>query len=80
MLVLSRRRNQTIRINDDISITVLEIREGKVRLGITAPRHIDIHRLEVYNTIQQQLNADAEFSETHLDLSIEVTPTDDVAE
>ncbi|MBI4136151.1 MAG: carbon storage regulator CsrA [Candidatus Vogelbacteria bacterium] len=53
MLILSRRRDETIMIGDDIEITVVDIRGDKVRLGITAPRRIQIHRQEVYDAIKQ---------------------------
>lgn len=52
MLVLSRKRNEVIRINDDICVTVVEIRGDKVRLGIEAPSHVSVHRQEVYAAIQ----------------------------
>jgi len=51
MLVLSRQRNGTIRIGDDIEVTVVDIRGGVVRLGITAPRDVPVHREEVYRQI-----------------------------
>lgn len=51
MLVLSRKKDESIIINDDIVITVVEIRGDKVRLGIQAPREIPIHRSEVYDAI-----------------------------
>ena len=51
MLVLSRKRNESIVINDNIKITVVDIRGDKVRLGITAPRDIPVHREEVYEAI-----------------------------
>ena len=51
MLVLSRKKNESIVINDVIKITVVEIRGDKVRLGITAPREIAVHRQEVYDHI-----------------------------
>ena len=47
MLVLSRQRDQTIMIGDEIEITVVDIRSDKVRLGITAPRRVQVHRKEV---------------------------------
>ena len=53
MLVLSRRPNESIVINDKIVITVIEIRGDKVRLGIEAPRDVPVHRSEVYNAIQR---------------------------
>lgn len=52
MLVLSRKRNEVIRINDDVTITVVEIRGDRVRLGIEAPSHVSVHRQEVYAAIQ----------------------------
>lgn len=53
MLVLSRNANQSIKINDDITITVVEIRGGKVRLGVEAPRSVPVHRSEVYKAIHR---------------------------
>ncbi|MDP6636532.1 MAG: carbon storage regulator CsrA [Phycisphaerae bacterium] len=53
MLVLSRQRDQTIIIGDDIEITVVDIRGEKVRLGISAPPHVPVHRKEVYDSIKQ---------------------------
>jgi len=53
MLVLSRQRDQTIIIGDNIEITVVDIRGEKVRLGISAPAHISVHRKEVYDSIKQ---------------------------
>ena len=54
MLVLSRQRDETIMIGDDVEITVVDIRGDKVRLGITAPRHIQVHRKEVYEAIKRE--------------------------
>ena len=53
MLVLSRQRDQTIIIGDDIEITVVDIRGEKVRLGISAPPHIAVHRKEVYESMKK---------------------------
>ena len=53
MLVLSRKKNESIVINDDISIVVVEIRGDKVRLGVAAPKEIPVHRQEVYDAIQR---------------------------
>lgn len=53
MLVLSRKVNETIRINDNISVTVVSIKGDKVRLGIAAPKEIPVHRQEVYEAIYE---------------------------
>jgi len=54
MLVLSRQRDEAIMIGDEVEITVVDIRGDKVRLGITAPRHIQVHRKEVYEAIKRE--------------------------
>ena len=54
MLVLSRKKNESIVVNDSIVITVIEIRGDKVRLGIEAPREVPIHRSEVHAKIVSQ--------------------------
>jgi carbon storage regulator len=54
MLVLSRKKNESIVIDEKIVITVVEIRGDKVRLGIEAPREVPIHRSEVYDAIQAE--------------------------
>lgn len=54
MLVLSRYRNESIVIRDDIVITVVDIRGDKARIGIEAPKEVPIHRQEVYNAIQRE--------------------------
>ncbi|MBS0202347.1 MAG: carbon storage regulator CsrA [Planctomycetes bacterium] len=59
MLVLSRKKNESIVVNDSIVITVVEIRGDKVRLGIEAPREVPIHRSEVHAAIVAQENAPA---------------------
>lgn len=51
MLVLSRKKNESIIINDNITVTVIEIRGDKVRLGIEAPKDVTVHRREVYEAI-----------------------------
>ncbi|RUL89028.1 carbon storage regulator CsrA [Tautonia sociabilis] len=57
MLVLSRKKNESIIINDHIVVTVVEIRGDKVRLGIEAPKDVSVHRREVYEAIQNQADA-----------------------
>ncbi len=54
MLVLSRQRDESIMIGDNIVITVVDIRGDKVRLGIDAPTEIPVHRQEVYEAIQRE--------------------------
>ena len=53
MLVLTRRINESIVINDDISVLVVEIRGDRVRLGIEAPKDVVVHRKEVYDVIKE---------------------------
>ena len=57
MLVLSRQRDQSIQIGDDIRITIIDIRGDKVRLGIEAPRDVSVHRDEVYEAIKASANS-----------------------
>jgi carbon storage regulator len=57
MLVLSRQRDETIMIGDDIELTVVDIRGDKVRIGIKAPTHIAVHRKEVYDAIKRENEA-----------------------
>ena len=54
MLVLSRHRDESIIIGDDIVVTIVDIRGDKVRLGIDAPTDIPVHRQEVYDAIQRE--------------------------
>ena len=54
MLVLSRYREESIIIGDDVKITIVDIKGNKVRLGITAPKEISVHREEVYKAIQEE--------------------------
>ncbi|MBP85625.1 MAG: carbon storage regulator [Planctomycetaceae bacterium] len=54
MLVLSRHRDESIMIGDDVVITIVDIRSDKVRLGIDAPQAIPVHRQEVYEAIQRE--------------------------
>ena len=54
MLVLSRHRDESIMIGDDVVVTIVDIRGDKVRLGIDAPQNIPVHRQEVYDAIQRE--------------------------
>lgn len=66
MLVLSRQRDETIMIGDDIEITVVDIRGDKVRLGITAPTRIAVHRKEVYEAIKAENQRASQITGTDL--------------
>ena len=54
MLVLSRQRDESIMIGDDVEIVIVDVRGDKVRLGITAPKSIPVHRREIYDAIQRE--------------------------
>jgi len=54
MLVLTRKVNESIVINDDIEVTIVEIKGDHVKLGITAPKDVSVHRKEVYLAIQKE--------------------------
>ncbi|MBL8889565.1 MAG: carbon storage regulator CsrA [Planctomycetaceae bacterium] len=54
MLVLSRHRDESIMIGDNVMITIVDIRGDKVRLGIEAPQEIPVHRQEVYEAIKRE--------------------------
>ena len=54
MLVLSRQKDESIVIGDDIKVTIVDVRGDKVRLGIDAHREVSVHRIEVYEAIQRE--------------------------
>ena len=56
MLVLSRQKDESIMIGDNVEITIVDVRGDKVRLGIIAPREVPVHRREVYEAIQHENN------------------------
>jgi len=76
MLVLSRQRDESIMIGDDVQITIVDIRGDKVRLGIVAPSEIPVHRKEVYDAIQRENRKAAQVSREDL---AEATPPAQVA-
>jgi len=63
MLVLARKKNQSIIINDDIEILIVDINVEQVKLGIKAPKNVSIHRKEIYETIKAEMAHAAESSE-----------------
>ena len=70
MLVLSRRLGEKILIGEEVSITLLAVRGNQVRLGVDAPKHIAVHREEIFNRIHNtgesnsEINSDSPVSET----------------
>jgi carbon storage regulator len=66
MLVLTRKLKEAIQIGDDIEITVLAISGDQVKLGINAPKHVEIHRKEIYLAIQQENSEASLASKTSL--------------
>ena len=66
MLVLSRQRDETIMIGDDIELTIVDIRGDKVRIGIKAPSRIAVHRKEVYEAIRLENEQAARLSECEI--------------
>jgi len=59
MLVLSREKDESIMIGDEVEVVIVDIRGNKVRLGITAPKSIPVHRREIYDAIQKEKAAKA---------------------
>ena len=54
MLVLTRKRNQAVRIGEYVTVTVISVGGDKVKLGIDAPRHVPVHRSEVFDAIKRE--------------------------
>lgn len=73
MLVLSRKKNESIVINDDITIVVVEIRGDKVRLGVEAPKEVPVHRREVFEAIRRN-EAAAANKDAPVEKASEATP------
>ena len=78
MLVLSRKKNESIVINNDITIVVVEIRGDRVRLGIEAPKEVPVHRREIYEAIHRPNSVPAGDSGTPEGKAARSTDTDDV--
>jgi len=69
MLALSRKKNEAIIVNNNVEITILEIKGDQVKLGITAPKEVPVYRKEVYVQIQEA-NKEAMSVENMLNLSV----------
>jgi carbon storage regulator len=52
MLILTRRPSESLKIGDDVTVTILALRNNQVRIGITAPKHVPVHREEIYERIR----------------------------
>ncbi len=63
MLVLSRQRDESIMIGDDVEIIIVDVRGDKVRMGIKAPKEIPVHRREIYDAIQREKSQKKEAQE-----------------
>ena len=76
MLVLSRQRDQSIMIGDDVEITIVDVRGDKVRIGINAPKEVAVHRKEVYEAIRRENagNGDPQAEPQGEDASVEQKP------
>jgi len=75
MLVLSRKKDESIVINNDITIVVVEIRGDKVRLGVEAPKDVPVHRREVFEAIARGESADLPAAAAAEDASEPIDPT-----
>ncbi|MEK7664054.1 MAG: carbon storage regulator CsrA [Patescibacteria group bacterium] len=75
MLVLTRKKNESIVIGDDITVTVVEVRGDKVRLGIVAPKTVPVHRQEVFEAIHGKPGAEPKPSMVNPALSRSHPPT-----
>ncbi|MEI6527279.1 MAG: carbon storage regulator CsrA [Planctomycetota bacterium] len=71
MLVLSRKKNESIVINNEITIVVVEIRGDKVRLGVEAPKEVPVHRREVFDAIKRAVDA----NNADLDAALDAEPS-----
>jgi carbon storage regulator len=74
VLVLSRRAGESVVIADDVVVTVLEVRGDVIRLGIDAPRHVRVHREEVYREVQRANQAAAAAAAEDVDLGALLPP------
>ena len=59
MLILTRRVGESLMVGDEITVTVLGVKGNQVRIGVNAPKHVAVHREEIYNRIQEDPAADA---------------------
>lgn len=60
MLILTRRVGETLMIGDEVTVTVLGVKGNQVRIGVNAPKHVSVHREEIYDRIQREQGGSAE--------------------
>ena len=60
MLILTRRVNESLRVGDDVTVTVVAVKGNQVRIGINAPKDVEVHRKEIYDRVQQEKAQQAE--------------------
>ena len=65
MLILTRKVGETLMIGDDVTVTVLGVKGNQVRIGINAPKDVAVHREEIYNKIQAELNTSSDKVESN---------------
>lgn len=63
MLILTRRIGETLMVGDDVTVTVLGVKGNQVRIGVNAPKHIAVHREEIYQRIQREKDSQAQAPE-----------------